>query len=134
MGDNRSYTELDVWTKGRTLVSMVYTLTKSFPREELYGLAAQMRRCAVSFPSNIAEGSGRASAKDSIHFFYIARGSLYELETQLYVSRDQGYLSQDQLTDSLRLIGDCKMLIHGYINYFRGLTKRSHSSNVQRTT
>ena len=77
----KSYTELEVWQKCRKLASLIYELTAAFPKDELFGLTSQIRRSAVSVPSNIAEGCGRNSTKDSIQFFYIARGSLYELET-----------------------------------------------------
>lgn len=76
------YTELDVWKYSREMVKLVYKITKSFPNEELYGLTNQIRRSAVSVPSNIAEGVGRQSNKETIHFIYIAKGSLQEVETQ----------------------------------------------------
>jgi len=75
------YTKLDVWLESRKLTNMLYTLSKQFPKEEIYGLANQMRRCAVSVPSNIAEGCGRQTSKETIYFLHIARGSLFELET-----------------------------------------------------
>lgn len=78
-----------------------------------------MRRCAVSVPSNIAEGCGRSSSKDTIHFLFIARGSLYELETQFYLSSDQNYLSEEELEISLDKIIICKKLLNGFINYYR---------------
>ncbi|WP_228027929.1 four helix bundle protein [Costertonia aggregata] len=73
------YTELEVWKESRKLVSSLYSVTKSFPKEESYGLTSQMRRCAVSVPSNIAEGCGRRTSADTIQFLHVARGSLYEL-------------------------------------------------------
>ena len=117
----QNYTELDVWKKSRVLVNHIFGVTKNFPKEELYGLVSQMRRCAVSVPSNIAEGCGRQHKKDSIQFFYVSRGSLFELETQLYLACDQNYISQVELKESLELIIDCKKLIHGFINYFEKL-------------
>jgi four helix bundle protein len=74
----KQYTELDVWTKSRNLTNKIYEITKGFPKEEMFGLANQMRRAAVSVPSNIAEGCGRQYSKDAIQFFFVARGSLYE--------------------------------------------------------
>ena len=115
----RSYTELDVWKKSRTLVSQVYGLTKNFPREEIYGLTNQMRRSAVSISSNIAEGCGRSTSKDSTQFSFIARGSIYELETQLYLAFDQQYLSEDDLKLCLVALSDCKKMLNGFINYFQ---------------
>ena len=93
----KSYTELEVWIESRKLVNEVYLLTKEFPVSENFGITNQIRRCAVSIPSNIAEGCGRSSAKDTIRFLHIARGSLYELETQLYLSLDQEYIKEDEL-------------------------------------
>lgn len=77
------YTDLDVWIESRKLVKMVYDITKTFPKEELYGLVNQMRRSAVSDPLNISEGCSRRTSADTIHFLHIAHGSLYELETQI---------------------------------------------------
>ena len=79
----RDYTDLEVWQKTRALANLLYSIAKEFPREELFGLVNQMRRSAVFIASNIAEGCGRNHTKDSLQFFYIARGSLYELKTQL---------------------------------------------------
>ena len=81
-----NYRDLDVWKYSRELVKKVYLLTKKFPKEEIYGLTNQIRRSVVSVPSNIAEGIGRLSNKETIHFLYIAKGSLQEVETQLYLS------------------------------------------------
>ena len=88
------YNDLDVWKVSRELVKSIYDVTKEFPKEEQYGLINQIRRCAVSIPSNIAEGCGRNHTKDSIQFFYISRGSIFELETQLYLAFDQKYINE----------------------------------------
>jgi len=117
----RSYTNLEVWIKGRALVKRVYQLSQIFPREEMFGLTAQVRSAAVSIPSNIAEGCGRQHAKDAINFFHIARGSLYEAETQLYVAADLEYISEEQLKQVLEEITVCKKLLNGFIKYYRGL-------------
>lgn len=104
------YTDLDVWMASRKLVKIVYDLTKSYPKEEMYGLTNQMRRSAVSVPSNIAEGCGRRTSADTIQFLHIARGSLYELETQLFLAFDQEYLKQSELNLSwtkLKLVKNC---------------------------
>lgn len=89
--EKKAYIDLEVWKEARFLASEIYLVTKSYPKDEMFGLVSQMRRCAVSVPSNIAEGCGRNHPKDSIQFFFIARGSIYELETQLYISFDQNY-------------------------------------------
>ena len=78
-----------------SLVVMIYKATASFPQSELYGLVSQIRRCAVSIPSNIAEGSGRKTTRDFVHFLYIANGSLSELETQLELSKLLSYINDD---------------------------------------
>lgn len=79
----RSYKELVVWQRALDLVREVYAVSKAFPRDEVYGLTAQLRRSAVSVPSNIAEGQGRATRGEFIQFLCHARGSLFELETQI---------------------------------------------------
>ena len=114
----KSYIELDVWKQSRQLVKQIYGLTKHFPKEEQYGLSSQMRRCSVSIPSNIAEGHGRNHIKDSLQFFFIARGSLYELETQLYLSNDLGYFSSEILVEILEKVTNCKQMLNGLIRYF----------------
>ena len=115
------YTELDVWKYSRELVKLVYLLTKSFPKEELYGLTNQIRRSSVSVPSNIAEGIGRQSNKETIHFLHIAKGSLQEVETQLYLSFDLEYISKEQLDSILKKIVSNKKLLNGFINYYKKL-------------
>lgn len=117
----KEYTELDVWIESRKLVNIIYEKTKFFPKDEIFGLTNQMRRCAVSIPSNIAEGLGRQSAKEVIHFLYISRGCLYEIETQCYLSFDQNYISEDELNLILLQILNCKKLLNGFINYFKKL-------------
>jgi four helix bundle protein len=89
-----SYRDLDVWNLGIDLVVSCYRITHSFPRQEEYGLSAQLRRAAVSVPSNIAEGHARASTGDYLRHLSIAHGSLAELETHLEIARRLGYLEQ----------------------------------------
>jgi four helix bundle protein len=84
----RSFRELTVWQKSMQLASGIYRLTQGFPREERYGLVSQLRRAAVSIPSNIAEGHGRSGLGEYRHFLWIARGSNFELQTQLEIARD----------------------------------------------
>jgi four helix bundle protein len=113
----RKYTELEVWKTARLFAANIYKLTATFPKEETYGLTSQIRRCAVSVPSNIAEGSGRQHPKETIQFLAIARGSLYELETQLYISFDIGFISQIQLDESISEVEVLGKLINGYKRY-----------------
>jgi len=91
----RSYRELLVWQKARALAVHVYRATEDFPKAELYGLTSQLRRAAVSVASNIAEGQGRLTSGEFLHFLGQARGSLLELDTQLAIARDLTYLDSD---------------------------------------
>ena len=125
----QKYTELEVWKKARAFASDIYLLTGKFPKEETYGLTSQIRRCAVSVPSNIAEGSGRQHAKETVQFLTIARGSLYELETQLYISKDINIISAEQLNNHLNEIETIGKLINGYIRYVN-LTSQKPKVNI----
>jgi four helix bundle protein len=125
-----SYRDLDVWKQSRQLVKSVYQLSRSFPKEEQFGLTNQLRRAAISVPSNIAEGSGRNHSKDSIQFFFIARGSLYEIETQLIISFDLEYISDSQLKEVLEQVTRCKRLINGFINYFQKQTTNQQPTTI----
>ena len=91
----RSHQKLNVWVESIALVKHIYTITKEFPKDETYGLTSQIRRAAVSIPSNIAEGAARNSKKEYLQFLYIARGSLSELETQLLISIEIGYIPKN---------------------------------------
>ncbi len=90
-----THKDLQVWQKSMQFVKQLYIITRSYPREEMYGIVSQMRRAAVSVPSNIAEGYGRKSDKDLLRFLSIALGSTAELETQLLISRDLDFLTED---------------------------------------
>lgn len=118
MGEYRTYRDLDVWKKARSLVKEVYLVTRSFPKDEMYGLMSQMRRCTVSIPSNIAEGYGRQFKKETVQFLHIARGSLFELETQLFIASDLSYIDEECLEKLLMQLDDCKKLLNGLIKYF----------------
>src|SRR5271165_847762 len=91
----RSYLELVAWQKAVALVTDVHSITKEFPRDEIYGLVSQLRRSAVSVPSNIAEGQGRATKGEFIQFLCHARGSLFELETQIVIAEKLGYITPE---------------------------------------
>jgi four helix bundle protein len=95
----KSYRDLKVWQKSMKVTSMVYVVTKDFPKEEIYGLTQQIRRSAISIPSNIAEGYGRFSSKDYKRFLLIARGSLFEFQTQLELAVAIGYISESNLLE-----------------------------------
>lgn len=113
----KTHKNLDVWKNSRTFVTEVYKLTNAFPKEEIYGLTNQIRRSAVSVPSNIAEGSARQGNKEFIQFLYIALGSLAELETQLLIASDLKYVVVDQkMYDDLERI---RMMLLGLIKYIK---------------
>jgi four helix bundle protein len=110
-----SYRDLIVWQKAMALVKQIYRLATSFPTHERYGLADQMRRSAVSIPSNIAEGQARQHTGEFRHFLYIALGSLAELETQVLIAYDVAYLAAGELKELEALIGEIRRMIHGLI-------------------
>ena len=89
----RSFTDLQAWKEGHKLVLLIYEITKKFPKDELFSLVNQMRRSAVSITSNIAEGFSRRSYKEKMQFYYTAQGSLTELQNQLIIARDVGYIT-----------------------------------------
>lgn len=95
----RSHKDLDVWKEGVALAAHIYEMTEDFPKSEIYGLTSQMRRAAVSIPSNIAEGAARLSHKEFLQFLSIASGSLSELDTQLDIALSIGYLTRGKRSD-----------------------------------
>ena len=110
----KSYKDLTVWQKAIDLAESIYRITALFPNEERFGLINQMRRCAVSISSNIAEGKGRNSLNDYIHFLYMARGSLFELETQLTLSKKLNFVEQSEEIEEL--INEVRKMLHALIN------------------
>ncbi|PIP53543.1 four helix bundle protein [Candidatus Beckwithbacteria bacterium CG23_combo_of_CG06-09_8_20_14_all_34_8] len=90
-----NFTQLDAWKEGHKLVLLIYKITKRFPKEELFGLTSQIRRCAVSITSNIAEGFSRQSYKEKLQFYSMALGSLTELQNQLYIAKDVLYITDE---------------------------------------
>ena len=101
MGEIKSHKDLLIWQKGIKIVTLVYQLVRSFPKEELFALTSQLKRASVSIPSNIAEGFGRNTDKSFSHFLAIARGSLYEVETQLLIAEELGFISDDKLYEEI---------------------------------
>jgi four helix bundle protein len=114
-----NFKELKVWQISRQLVKEIYELTAKFPTEEKYGLVSQIRRCVVSVPSNIAEGSGRNTDKDFAHFLNISLGSAYELETLLTLSLDVKFISEQQLESILLKISEIQKMTFGLIKTLR---------------
>ena len=110
-----SYQDLIVWQKSMQLVKEVYTLVKMLPKEEQFALSDQMRRAVVSIPSNIAEGYGRNSTNDYIRFLNIARGSKYELETQIQICVMLNYISKEKTATALELSEEIGRMINALI-------------------
>ena len=115
----KSYKELIVWQKSIDLVTKIYRITKDFPKAELYGLVSQMRRSAVSIPSNIAEGFQRNSTKEYLQFLYIARGSAAELETQIDISKRLKYIEALKLKDIEELLTEVFKMLSSLISKLR---------------
>lgn len=110
-----TFTDLETWKAGHALVLTTYRLTKKFPHEEMYGLTSQMRRCAVSITSNIAEGFARQSYKEKVQFYLIAKGSLMELLNQLFIARDVSFLSPEDFHAAERQLHATNYLLIGLI-------------------
>lgn len=115
------FTDLDAWKEGHKLVLMIYKTTENFPQKEIFGLTSQMRRCAVSITSNIAEGFSRQSYKEKIQFYSISLGSVTELRSQLLISKDIGLISKDKFQE----IANQTIIVHKIIN---GLIKKSRKN------
>lgn len=116
-----NHKDLEVWKESMLLAKEVYLLTKTFPKEELYGITSQIRRSAVSVPSNIAEGAARSSDKEFIQFLYISLGSLTEMETQLLLSHDLGFINNLDVLSKIEII---KKKILGLIRYLKNKTRK----------
>jgi len=116
-----TYRDLKAWQAAMEMVPEVYRLTRGFPREELYGLASQLRRAAVSIASNIAEGEGRSSDKELLYFLSNAKGSLFEVETQIMIAGRLGYLSHLQAEELLSKTAEIGRLLNGLIKAFRNI-------------
>ncbi len=119
----KSFSDLEVWQEAHKLVLLIYKATKDFPKEEVFGLVSQMRRAAVSITSNIAEGFSRYSYKEKINFYSISRGSLTELENQLLISKDVGYINGD----NFNIIMEQLIVTHKLLNAFIRSTKLPNS-------
>ena len=111
----KNHKELLVWQKAMQLGVDIYNLIRLLPKEETYGLSDQMRRAAISIPSNIAEGNARSSQKDMVHFLYIAQGSRAELETQLELCELIGYISKERLEPVLMQTQEIGRMLSGLI-------------------
>lgn len=113
----KSFKDLNAWKIGHELVLMVYKITTDFPREEIFGIISQMRRCAVSITSNIAEGFSRQSPKEKTQFYSTSLGSLTELDNQLTIARDIKYISENEYLKIMDKLVTTQKLICGLIKY-----------------
>jgi four helix bundle protein len=119
MESHKPHKKLEAWKRSFNLVKEIYQLTNEFPREEKFGIISQMRRCAVSIPSNIAEGAARNTNKEFLNFLHISLGSLSELDTLISLSKELNFISEEQeleLLDKINIIGK---LIFGLIKPIR---------------
>jgi|SRR3989338_3335739 len=124
-GKIKSFTDLDAWKEGHKLVLMIYRITKEFPKEELFGLVSQMRRCAVSITSNIAEGFSRQSFKEKAQFYSISQGSVTELQNQLLIAKDVEHITKEEF----HKIAEQTVMVHKIINGLIKMSKlKSHYS------
>jgi four helix bundle protein len=123
MGD--LYRDLIAWRKAMHLVREIYDATRLFPRDELYGLTNQLRRAAVSVPSNIAEGQARFSPREFCHFLSQARGSLVEIETQVLIAEDLGYLPATKTRLMLQQAAELGRILNGLIASIRGIAQKA---------
>lgn len=119
----QSYQELVVWQKAMDLVESVYKATRGFPRDEIYSLTSQIRRAAVSIPSNIAEGQGRSTTRDFLHFLSIAQGSVKEVETQVLIAERLEYVTKQATSALVEQTQQVGRLLSGRIN---SLKHKSH--------
>jgi four helix bundle protein len=112
----KDYRDLIVWQKAMGLVETIYCTTKAFPRDEIYGLTSQIRRAAVSIPSNIAEGNGRNTTRDYIHFLGMAYGSVKEVETQVLIAERLQYIDPNSSVQLIQMTTEVARLLSGLMN------------------
>jgi len=115
----QQYKDLIAWQKAMDLVNAVYDATEAFPKRETHSLTDQMRRAAVSIPSNIAEGQAHYSSREFLHFLRHSRGSLAEVETQVLIAQRRSYLSESQVLDLLKRADELSRILSGLINSLR---------------
>ena len=117
----KTHKDLDVWKKSMEFVTMLYKKTATFPKEEISGLTNQMRRAAVSIPSNIAEGAARKSNKEFIQFLHIALGSTVEIETQLIISKNLKFIDDESFIELDKERNEIGRMLFGLIKYRKSL-------------
>lgn len=111
----KNFTDLVAWQKAKDFAVMVYKLTDNFPKTEMFGLSSQLRRAVISVSSNIAEGFSRSTSKDKNYFYAIAKGSLTEIESQLLIAEELGFIKNGNLSDLLAVKVESSKLLSGLI-------------------
>ena len=119
----KSFTDLNAWKEGHQLVLLVYKITSTFPKNEAYSLVDQMRRCVISITSNVAEGFSRRTKKEKIQFYYMSIGSITELQNQLLIAKDLGYIKKEEFHEIVQKT----IIVHKLIS---GLVKTSQNANL----
>lgn len=122
----QSFKDLDVWNKAIEVTKDIYKATKSFPKEEIYGLASQIRRSAISIPSNIAEGKARQTKSEYIQYLYIALGSTAELQTQVIIANELDYIDNKATKEHLESINHIERMLRNLIKGLRSSQDFSH--------
>lgn len=122
MDKAKNYKDLLVWQKAVDLAEAIYKITQCFPKDELYGLSSQLRRCSVSIASNIAEGQARASLPQFVHFLNLAKGSMAEMDTQLIIATRLGYISSFENEELVKQQVEVTKLLHGLLKALQNQT------------
>ncbi|MWB96011.1 four helix bundle protein [Flavobacterium sp. GA093] len=117
-----NFRNLLIWQKSMSLTTKIYFSTNNFPKEEIFGLTSQIRRCSISIPSNIAEGSGRESDKDFLRFLNISVGSLFEMQTQLEIAKNITYLNEEEFNN---LYEDSREVERMLVSFIKKLKDRN---------
>lgn len=132
-GKVRTFRDLIVWQRSRELAREIYTLTSEFPREELYGMTSQLRRASVSVMSNIAEGHGRGSIPQLMHFLLIARGSNFEVQSQLILASDLGLAGSESILKCEMLCDEIGRMLYATLSTLRQKSSRTKSDTQDRS-
>jgi four helix bundle protein len=120
----KTHKDLNVWKESILLVTIIYEKTKSFPKDELFSLTSQIRRCAVSIPSNISEGAARESNKEFLRFLYISQGSIAELDTQLLIASNLKFLSEEDYAILADKLTSIRKMLAGLIKFRKGNSQK----------
>lgn len=118
------FTDLEVWKEAHKLTLLIYRLTQRFPKEEIYGIVSQLRRAVISIESCIAEGFSRYHYKDRLNFYFDARGSIAEVQSQLITAKDLGFLSEDEFQEAYQQTEKVNVILGGLIRSTQNLSKK----------